>query len=86
MRMLQQTQRNNRPVLSQMEQLIEKSTIKVVIENNRAYWVHDNSIYEAKVTEDGRIDAENAEKIDVFSLSKKETDRLMSILDSISER
>jgi hypothetical protein len=68
-----------------MERLIDKKTIRVAIEENMAYWVFDNKFYKTKVSRSGQIDTENAEEIDVFSLSRKEMDRLLSILDSISD-
>lgn len=70
---------------SQIDQLLEKSTINVVIEDQKAYWVFENSFYQADIDEGGRIETENAVKIDPFSLSETETKKLFSILDSISE-
>lgn len=70
---------------SQLQRMIDKDTVKVVMAENNAYWVHENKIYKAVIDNQGRIDASNAEEIDVFSLSEKETIKLMDILDSIRE-
>jgi uncharacterized protein YaiL (DUF2058 family) len=70
---------------SQLKQLIDKNSVRVVIVDDNAYWVNNNSIYRAKVDEIGRIDVENANQIDVFSLSERETKSLLKIIDSISD-
>jgi hypothetical protein len=70
---------------SQMQKLMDKDTIRVVVHEDSAYWVHENAIYKAEISMDGRINVADAFKIDVFSLSNKETEKLLSILDSISE-
>jgi hypothetical protein len=70
---------------TQIEQLLDKSTINVVIEDKKAYWVFENCFYQASIDEGGRIETENAVKIDPFSLSETETKKLFLILDSISE-
>lgn len=75
----------NKKVSSQIDQIIDKDTINVVINDGKAYWVFENSVYEANVDKNGRIEAENALKINVFSLSENETKKLLSILDSISD-
>lgn len=69
-----------------MTKIIDKNTVSVAIVEDSAYWVHNNNIYRAPVEDTGRIDTDNATKIDVFSLSDKDTKKLLSILDSIKER
>jgi hypothetical protein len=71
---------------SQMEQIFDKNSISVAIVENKAYWVHNNTIYRADIDTLGEIDTDNAKPIDVFSLSKKETKQLLKILDSLSEK
>jgi len=69
---------------SQMERYIEKNIIKVAIYRNTAYWVLNNVIYKAEIDEYGNIKHENAEEIDVFKLSEKEVNNLLTILDSMN--
>jgi uncharacterized protein YaiL (DUF2058 family) len=71
---------------SQMQQLLGKNSISVAIVENKAYWVHNNTVYRADIDTLGEIDTDNAKPIDVFSLSKKETKELLKILDSLSEK
>ena len=68
---------------SQLEQFRKKNTIKVAIVEDKAYWVHNNAFYEAKVI-DGEIDNSTAEKIDASNMSSSKIRMLMSVLDSIS--
>ncbi|MFZ9242578.1 MAG: hypothetical protein ACO295_05140 [Sediminibacterium sp.] len=70
---------------SQMQRLLNKSTIRVAIVEDKAYWVNDHKFYMADIDETGRIDGENAEQIDVFSLPAKKVEKLLEILDSISD-
>jgi len=68
-----------------MEKLLDLESVNVAIINDKAYWVFDNTFYTASV-KDGLIDTENAEPVDVFSASKKETVNLLKILDSLREK
>ena len=69
---------------SQMQKQVKKGIVKVAIYKNTAYWVLNNVIYRAEIDEYGNIKHENAEEIDVFKLSEKEVNNLLTILDSIS--
>lgn len=69
---------------SQLQKQIKKSIIKVAIYRNTAYWVLNNVIYKADIDEYGNINHENAEEIDVFNLSEKEVNNLLTILDNIN--
>jgi hypothetical protein len=69
---------------SQMEKVLENSSIKVAIYKNTAYWVVNNIIYKAKIDEYGNVMDHEAEQIDVFKLSEKEVNNLLVILDSIN--
>jgi hypothetical protein len=69
---------------SQMRKVLDESTIRVAIQDNNAYWVIDNILYTANVSRDGRILNENAERVNVFDLSEKEVNNLLSIIDTIS--
>lgn len=78
--------KNQSKVQSQMYKLLNKDSVNVAIVNKKAYWVSDNTFYVAKIDEEGYIDTENAEQIDVFSLSDREASNLLKILDSLTER
>jgi hypothetical protein len=78
-------EKNIRRKMTQMQKVLEQGTIRVVIVDSLAYWVHNNSIYKAIVDEEGIINSEGAEVVDVFSLSNKEAKKLLDIIDSIKE-
>jgi ABC-type uncharacterized transport system ATPase subunit len=69
---------------SQLCRILDEGTVRVAIQDNSAYWVIDNILYKANISEDGRILNENAERVDVFDLSEKEVSNLLSIIDTIS--
>lgn len=77
--------RSSKRKKSQLQQLIDRSTVRVAIVDDNAYWVNNNSIYKANIDEFGRIDLENAIVVDAFSLSEKETQKLLEIIDSIQD-
>jgi GTP-binding protein EngB required for normal cell division len=76
----------NKKKKSQMQKLLDQNSISVAIVNNKAYWVKDNNFYTASIDAIGEIDTDNAEVVDVFSLSEPEMKNLLKILDSITEK
>ena len=69
---------------SQLCKILDEGTVRVAIQDNSAYCVIDNILYRANISKDGRILNENAERVNVFDLSEKEVDNLLSIIDTIS--
>jgi hypothetical protein len=69
---------------SQLCKILDEGTVRVAIQDNNAYWVIDNILYKAGISKDGKILNENAERVDVFDLSEKEVNNLLSIIDTIS--
>lgn len=69
---------------SQLSKILDEGTVKVAIQDDSAYWVIDNILYKCNISKDGKIHNENAERVDVFDLSEKEVNNLMSIIDSIN--
>ncbi len=57
--------------------------IRVSIQENKAYWVYDNVLYESEVTREP--DFETARPIDVMSLSAKQMKELFEILDDLEK-
>ena len=69
---------------SQLSKILDEGTVKVAIQDDSAYWVVDNILYKCNISKNGKILNENAEKVNVFDLSEKEVNNLMSIIDSIN--
>ena len=59
-----------------------KNNVKVIIAEDRAYWVMHNSFYTADVI-DGHINKESTQVIDTFSLDKEELDKMLFIIDQL---
>jgi hypothetical protein len=68
--------------LSQARKHIEKNSVKVLIIENNAYWVHDNMFYVAD-TVDGSVDSETVRPVDTNNMSKRDIDKMLFILDSL---
>ena len=78
----QNQEESNLPT-SQIEKIRKKNIVKVAIVHNRAFWVKDNKFWTSRIV-DGYIDDVHAEEIDAHSLSKKELDMLLEILDELN--
>ena len=70
---------------SQMSKMLQSNIVNVAIVKNKAYWVKDNVFYTAKINSYGQIDIDNAEPVDVFSMSEIEAKNLLKILDSLKD-
>ncbi len=60
----------------------QKQHVKVIIAENKAYWIMQNNFYTANVY-DGNIDRGSAEVVDTFSLDKEELDKMLFIMDQL---
>jgi hypothetical protein len=62
----------------------EKTNIKVVIMDEKAYWVRGNKFYEADV--DGRdIDKESAKVVDTMHMDRVQLDKMLFIMDQLRD-
>lgn len=69
---------------SQMQKLEKENNISVAIVDNFAYWAQDNVLFKANLDENGVIDFETKTPVDVMSMSKKELNSIVNIVDSIN--
>jgi hypothetical protein len=56
--------------------------IKVIVMGNLAYWVSENIFYVAEAV-DGEVIPETAEPVDTNSMSRRDLDKMLFILDSL---
>jgi hypothetical protein len=68
--------------LTQMEKVQRQNVIRVAIVDEKAYFVHENTFYTAKLV-DGEVDRASASPINAYDMSKKEMNMLLSILDNM---
>ena len=73
---------NNQKRPSQLTKRKEKDMIKVIVMENQAYWVSDNTFYVAKAFE-GEVLPDTAEPVDIESMSRKDIDKMLFILDNL---
>lgn len=75
---------NDNSPKSQLDRIRRKNIIRVAIVEKKAYWVHENVFYEAEIV-NGQINNENAKPINALSLTQKELNKLLMILDSMKD-
>jgi hypothetical protein len=64
--------------------LRNQEKINVVIFNNKAYWVKDTVLFSSPLDNSGYINSKDAEPVDVFAMSEKDTKELLKIIDSLN--
>lgn len=60
----------------------ERQTTRVVILDQKAYWISNNIFYVGEAV-DGRVKPETGEPLDTSNMSKKEIDKMLFILDNL---
>ena len=68
--------------LSQSRKHLNNNTVRVLIVEDHAYWVHDNMFYVAE-TIDGLVNPETVRPIDTNNMSNRDIDKMLFILDSL---
>lgn len=68
--------------LSQARKHLKNSTVRVLMVEGHAYWVHDNMFYVAD-TVDGLVNPETVRPIDTNNMSNRDIDKMLFILDSL---
>lgn len=67
----------------QSRQKYNTDKIKVVVVEDKAYWIQNNTFYQTVVTENGDIDQSLATPVDTTNMRQEDMDRLMLILDDL---
>jgi hypothetical protein len=73
---------NDRVFTSQSKIWKEKQTTKVVILDEKAYWISNNIFYIGEAI-DGKVKPETGEPLDTSNMSKKEIEKMLFILDNL---
>ena len=73
---------NNEKPPSQLTKRRERDMIKVIVIGNLAYWVSDNIFYVAEAI-DGEVIPQTAKPVDTNSMSRRDLDKMLFILDSL---
>jgi hypothetical protein len=67
---------------SQMSKHIEENTVKIIFIEDKAYWVNNNIFYCAEAVGNS-IDIDTTQPVDTTSMSKKDIDKMLFILDNL---
>jgi hypothetical protein len=62
----------------------DKTHIRVIMVQNKAYWIKDNILYTAAIV-DGEVDQDSAKEVDIMSMDKVQLDKMMFIVDKLIE-
>jgi hypothetical protein len=71
-------------LISQARKHVLSNTVRVLIIEDQAYWVHDNMFYVAD-TADGLVNPETVRQVDTNNMSKRDIDKMLFILDSLKD-
>lgn len=69
-------------LLSQARKHTRSNTVKVLVIEDQAYWVHDNMFYVADTVE-GLVNPDTVRPVDTHNMSKRDIDKMLFILDSL---
>ena len=73
---------NNKVIMSQSKIWKERQTTKVVILDQKAYWISKNIFYVGEAV-NGTVKPETGQPLDTSNMSKKEIDKMLFILDNL---
>lgn len=59
--------------------------IKVIIMDNIAYWIKDNTFYKASLSQDGMVDKETTQIVDTINMDGVQLDKMIFIIDKLRE-
>ena len=68
---------------TQSSKYVEETQLRVLIVEDKAYWIKDNDFLVADLIE-GLVDKESARLVDTMSMSKVELDKIMFIVEKLT--
>lgn len=69
---------------TQSSKFESRHSLKVLMFENQAYWIKDNSVYVADIV-DGGVDQQGAKIVDTMTMDKVQLDRLSFIIDKLTK-
>jgi len=63
----------------------KKQMVKIIMIGDRVYWISENRLFEAPMTEDGFVDYSLGTPIDTIHMNKVELDRISFIVEKLTE-
>jgi hypothetical protein len=74
-----------KPKESQARNHYKKQLIRIIITDDRVYWISDNRLFEAQLSEEGFVDYSSGTPIDTMHMNKVELDKISFIVDKLTE-
>ena len=71
-------------IVTQSTKHFDETSLKILFINEDAFWIKDNSVYTSKII-DGEVDTENKKQVDMIGMSKVELDKMIFIVDMLTE-
>ncbi len=62
----------------------ESTNVKVIILENKAYWIKDNLFYAAEMN-NNKIDPDSTKVLDIMSMDKVQLDKMLFIVDRLRD-
>lgn len=62
----------------------DESTTKVIVMDDEAYWIKNNTFYKAPLINE-KIDKDSAERVDTTNMDKVQLDKMLFIVDKLTE-
>jgi hypothetical protein len=72
------------PLETQSRNHFSSFSVKLVIYNDNAYWLHENNFYTAKMV-NGNVDRETTKPVDTMSMNAVELNELAQIVEKLRE-
>jgi hypothetical protein len=81
------TDKNKEKIIKTTQSLefFKKRLKKIMFTEDNAYWIDNNVVYKAKTNND-EIDNNTVEKVDIMTMDKVELDKMIFIIDKLTER
>lgn len=73
------------PLKTQATDFHDKRSLRILIVEDRAYWIEHNTLYEAEII-DGNMDPSTTKAIDTMVLDKVQLDKIIFVVDRLTER
>lgn len=68
----------------QSSNYLKNAYLKVMVVSNKAYWIKNNALYVADVTE-GEVQKETTKEVDTMSMSRVELNEMIFIVEKLRE-
>jgi hypothetical protein len=69
---------------TQATRFFDSLYVRIAMFGDKAYWISENSVFETDII-DGNFEKENGKKVDTMTMDKVELDKIMHIVQQLTE-